>query len=78
MKVFMLVIMPLITGGALHNVIRSFGIRLPSAMFGGMGNGRGRYDDVYSNYGDRRGGTDFYSFGGGALQSVIKIAQMFM
>lgn len=77
-KVFMLVIMPLITGGALHNVLRNFGIRLPSAMFGGMGSGRGRYDDVYSSYSDRRGGMGFDSLGGGTLQSVMKIAQMFM
>lgn len=74
----MLVIMPLITGGALHNVLRSFGIRLPSAMFGGTGHGRGRYDNVYSSYGDRRASTSFDSLGGGALQSVLKMAQMLM
>lgn len=78
-KVFMLVIMPLITGGALHKVLGSFGVRLPSAMFAGMSNGRGRYDDVYSSYsGARRGSTGFDSLGGGALEGVMKIAQMFM
>lgn len=78
-KVFMLVVMPLITGGALHNVLRSFGVRLPSAMFGAMGSGRkGHYDDVYSSYSGRRGGTGFDSLGGGVLQSAMKIAQMFM
>lgn len=78
-KVFMLVVMPLITGGALANVLRQFGLRLPSAMFGGMGAGRGRYGDVYSSYSERRAGSGFDSLGGGgALQSMMKIAQMFM
>ena len=75
----MLVVMPLITGGALHNVLRSFGVTLPSAMFGGMGSGRGgRYDDAYSSYNDRRGGSGFDNSGGGALQTVMKVAQMFL
>jgi hypothetical protein len=38
----------------------------------------GRYDNVYSSFGDRRAGTSFDSLGGGALQSVLKMAQMFM
>jgi hypothetical protein len=43
LKVFMLVIMPLITGGALTTLLARFGIRLPvglERMFGGRG-GRG-------------------------------------
>lgn len=43
-KVVMLVIMPLITGGALHNILRQFGIRLPaglSSLVGGDGGGGG-------------------------------------
>lgn len=40
MKVFMMVIMPLITGGALTKLLSQFGIRLP-AMFAGMAGGRG-------------------------------------
>jgi hypothetical protein len=32
MKVFMLVIMPLITGGALTGLLKQFGIRLPSGV----------------------------------------------
>lgn len=39
-KVFMLVIMPLITGGALTQLLSRFGIRLPvglERMFGGRG-----------------------------------------
>jgi hypothetical protein len=44
MKVFMLVIMPLITGGALTGLLARFGIRLPGGlekMFGGHGGGYG-------------------------------------
>jgi hypothetical protein len=55
MKVFMLVIMPLITGGALTGLLAKFGIRLPGGIekmfgapagssmggMGGMGLGRG-------------------------------------
>lgn len=56
MKVFMLVIMPLITGGALTGLLAKFGIRLPGGIekmfgagagggvgggLGGMGVGRG-------------------------------------
>lgn len=72
LKVFMLVLMPLITGGALHNILRQFGIRLPAglnSLIGGYGGGRGGYDSMRS-------------FGGGAsdggIQSVMKIAKMFM
>ena len=42
MKVVMMVIMPLITGGALTGILRRFGIRLPpgmARMFGGGGRG---------------------------------------
>ena len=45
MKVFMLVIMPLITGGALTGLLAKFGIRLPGGiekMFGAAGVGVGR------------------------------------
>ncbi|KAN0122649.1 hypothetical protein V8E51_000975 [Hyaloscypha variabilis] len=45
MKVFMLVIMPLITGGALTGLLAKFGIRLPGGiekMFGAAGGGVGR------------------------------------
>ncbi|KAI9880416.1 MAG: hypothetical protein M1830_003456 [Pleopsidium flavum] len=77
-KVFMLVIMPLITGGALHNVLKQFGIRLPSAMFDGTAGGRGRYDGVYSSYSGRSGGAGAGGLSGGTIQSMMKIAQMFM
>lgn len=50
MKVFVLVVMPLITGGALTGLLAKFGIRLPAGVermfgmaggMGGMGGGRG-------------------------------------
>lgn len=44
MKVFMLVIMPLITGGALTTLLAKFGIRLPAGverLFGGHNSGGG-------------------------------------
>jgi hypothetical protein len=44
MKVFVLVIMPLITGGALTGLLAKLGIRLPGGlerMFGGSGGGSG-------------------------------------
>ncbi|KAI4286259.1 MAG: hypothetical protein L6R38_000025 [Xanthoria sp. 2 TBL-2021] len=72
LKVFMLVIMPLITGGALHNILRQFGIRLPaglSSLVGGYGGGRAGYDSM-SNFSG--GGGD------GGIQSAMKIAKMFM
>ena len=77
MKVFMLVIMPLITGGALTGLLARFGIRLPGGlekMFGGkpggMGGGIGR---------DGRGGmqwerTHVEGHGGpGALEGLGKV-----
>ncbi|ESZ97928.1 hypothetical protein SBOR_1693 [Sclerotinia borealis F-4128] len=49
MKVFMLVIMPLITGGALAGLLKKFGVRLPGGLEkligggkGGNGNGSGK------------------------------------
>ncbi|RDW77067.1 hypothetical protein BP6252_05120 [Coleophoma cylindrospora] len=49
MKVFMLVIMPLITGGALTGLLQRFGIRLPGGlerMLGMSSSGMGRYGSV--------------------------------
>lgn len=74
----MLVVMPLVTGGALHNVLRQFGIKLPAAMFGGTSGGRGRYEDAYSSYSGSGREAGFGGLGGGTVQSMMKIAQMFM
>ena len=72
LKVFMLVLLPLITGGALHNILRQFGIKLPAGLnglIGGYGVGRGGYDSMSS-------------FGGGAghggIQRAMNLAKMFM
>lgn len=75
----MLLVMPLITGGALHNILKRFGIRLPASVSSAMG-GIGSERNTYGRY-----GGDFYGGrresygdlgGGGALQSIMKIAQM--
>lgn len=79
MKVFMLVIMPLITGGALTGLLKKFGIRLPmgmTKMFGGMGGagiGRGRDGDLQFER------TSFEGHGSSSgLGTAMKIAKMFM
>ncbi|KAF7856091.1 hypothetical protein EAF04_010045 [Stromatinia cepivora] len=41
-KVFMLVIMPLITGGALAGLLKKFGVRLPGGLEKMIGGGKGR------------------------------------
>lgn len=74
LKVFMLVVMPLITGGALHNILRKFGIRLPAGISTAMSSFGG---GDRSRYGERRGGFDDLG-GGGGVQSLMKIAQMFI
>lgn len=63
MKMFML-LMPLLTGGALAGVLKGFGIRLPAGMGGG---GKGGFGGL----GGRDGG--FENLGG-----LMKIAQAFM
>lgn len=78
----MLLVMPLITGGALHNILKTFGMRVPisvSRAMGGMGS-MANERNTYGRYGgDSSGGWRDFSgdiAGGGALQSIIKIAQM--
>lgn len=66
--------MPLITGGALHNILKRFGIRLPvsvSRVMGGLASQR----NVYEGYGGGRRENPG-DLGGGTLQSIMKIAQM--
>ncbi|MCJ1418047.1 hypothetical protein MMC32_004392 [Xylographa parallela] len=70
MKMFMLVVMPLITGGALTKVLGTMGIRLPAglaSMGGALGGGRGG-----------GGGIGGAMEGVGGLEGVMKIAKMFM
>lgn len=68
----MLVIMPLITGGALANILKQFGIRLPVGMFGGIA--KGGYGESLRG----RGGAYSDLGGAGGIQSMMRIAQMFM
>lgn len=75
----MFVVMPLITGGALHNILKRFGIRLPASVSRAMG-GMASERNAYEGYGrDFSGGWRENSGdlgGGGAVQSIMKIAQM--
>ena len=72
MKVFMLVIMPLITGGALTKILATIGVRLPAglaALAGGRAGGGGG-----GGFGDIAGAMS----GAGGMQSAMNIAKMFM
>jgi hypothetical protein len=84
-KVFMLVIMPLITGGALTKILSQFGVRLPRSLENMVGSGmsRGGYERFYSRGGarDYEGGSALPGMGGGvgeSLGSLIGIARAFM
>ena len=70
MKVVMLVVMPLITGGALHNLLRTVGIRLPAGL--GLG-GSGSSSSGGSSFGGGGRGQ-----GGIGVGDVVNIAKMFM
>jgi hypothetical protein len=82
-KIFFMVVMPLISGGVLHNVARNFGISLPAMLRGSAGkSGGGGYDSYYGSSGYER-----ESSGGGAaglmgnlgnVGSLLKMAQAFM
>ena len=80
MKVFLLVIMPLITGGALTRILAQLGVRLPRGLEQLAGGGRaGMGDRTFSRGGAR-------DFGGGSslpwmmdgLGSVLGIAKNFL
>lgn len=74
-RVFLLVL-PLVTGGALAGILKQFGIRLPpglSRILGGLGDRREGYGGGYS-----RSSGSYSDLGGGGIQGVMKIAQMFM
>ena len=66
MKLFMLVIMPLITGGALADLLKRFGVRLPR-----------QFEHLIPGLG---GKSSSYGGGGGAnnIEGVMKIAKMFI
>ena len=82
----MLVIMPLLTSGALVKLLGRFGVRLPrnlEGMFGGGSRGMGADGRFFSRGGARDfgGGSALPGMGGGIGESVggiMKLAQMFM
>lgn len=89
-KVFMLVIMPLLTGGALTKILAQFGVRLPrglEGLVGGAGSRGGMGGYQRDRYYARGGARDFGSgsslpgMGGGLgenLSGLLRVAKMFM
>lgn len=83
LKVFMLVIMPLITGGALTKMLAVAGVRLPRGMEGMMGGGQRR---TFARGGARdfEGGSSLPGMMGGiggmaeSIGPVMSIAKMFI
>lgn len=77
----MAVVVPLISaGGALHEVLKQFGVRIPfglEGMFatGGSYYGSSRYD-AYDGYGN--GGSVFGGGGMNTVGSLMKVARVFM
>jgi len=63
----LMMILPLLTGGALAGILAKFGIRLPKGLEGMVG-GRGGHSGM--------GGSGFG--GAGGVQGLVKIAQQFM
>ena len=63
----LMMILPLLTGGALAGILAKFGIRLPKGLEGMVG-GRGGHSGL--------GGSGFG--GAGGVQGLVKIAQQFM
>jgi len=89
MKVFMLVIMPLITGGALTGLLAKFGMRLPPGiekMFGaagGAGIGRGRdggmqFERSKVEASGPLGGLGSMMGSVGGIGGAVSLAKMFM
>lgn len=85
LRVFLLVIMPLITGGALAKLLAQFGIRLPRSLQSMVGSNpyRSETDRYYARGGARdfTGGTALPGMGGGVGQSIsslMGIAKMFV
>lgn len=81
----MLVIMPLITGGALTKILAQFGVRLPRGLEGLVGGSgaRGGGDRYYARGGARDfgGGSALPGMSGGVgetIGSLMGIAKMFM
>jgi hypothetical protein len=94
MKVFMLVIMPLISGGALAGLLAKFGIRLPGGIekmfgaaaggsMGGVGRGHGGHmqferTKVEGPLGGLGEGIGSAVGGLGGIGGAVSLAKMFM
>ncbi|CRG87938.1 hypothetical protein PISL3812_04960 [Talaromyces islandicus] len=74
MKVFMLVIVPLITGGILQKLLAVVGLRLPGGL-GNIANGGRGGRDGYGDYGRSGGGDNGL---GESVKGLMNIAKMFM
>ena len=76
MKLLMM-ILPLLTGGALAGVLGKFGIRLPAGLDKIVGGAAGRHGGGgFGGLG--RMGSQFGGQGGGGVEGFMKIAKMFV
>lgn len=83
MKAFFAVIVPLLSaGGAIHGLMKQFGVKVPGLTGGSRSMGGGYYGS--SGY-DRRGGSGGGLFGGGGggglmdnAGGIMQIAKAFM
>jgi hypothetical protein len=84
LKVFMLVIMPLLTSGALIGLLSRFGIRLPGGldrMLRNMGGGAGRGSSLHmerERYEGPLGGVGAAMGAMGGASGLMNVAKMFM
>jgi len=88
-KIFFMVIMPLISGGALHKMARQFGVSLPDFLKGNAAHSSRGGGGYYGSEGYGHGGRDQMGGGGmgglgsiangiGGIGGVVKMAQQFM
>jgi len=82
LKAFMAVVVPLMSaGGALHSLLKQFGVRMPVA-FDGVHSTRGGGYYGSSGYGDYEESGFGSMFGGGSAMdtvgSLMKVARVFM
>lgn len=76
-KAFMAVVVPLISaGGALHGLLKQFGVRIPFGL-DGMFDARSGYSS-YGDYGEGYGSVFGGSGGMETVSSLMKVAKAFM
>jgi hypothetical protein len=84
LKVFLLVIMPLITGGALTRILAQLGVRMPRSLQNMVGAGSSRQSERFYARGgarDFQGGSALPGMGGGvgeSISSLMGMAKMFI